>query len=152
MADRVFLRIGKGQLTPADELSAEKLRGRGYKVGDTVSAELRKPRNVRFHRLAHQFGAMLVDNIEAFSGLDAHGVLKRLQVEGNIACDEIALNFPGLGPCTYRIPRSLSFDQMDEREFQQVYAAMCGRVRDAYWPELELAAIEEIAPLMGEGA
>lgn len=152
MADRVFLRIGKGQLTPADELSAQKLRGRGYKVGDTVSAELRKPRNVRFHRLAHQFGAMLVDNIEAFSGLDAHGVLKRLQVEGNIACDEIALNFPGLGPCTYRIPRSLAFDQMDEREFQNVYAAMCVRVRDAYWPELELAAIEEIAPLMGEGA
>lgn len=150
MSDRVYLRIGRGQLTPADELSAQKLRGRGYSIGDMVSADLRKPRNPRFHRLAHQFGQMLVDNIEAFAGLDAHGVLKRLQIEGNIGCDEIALNFPGLGPCSYRVPRSLSFDSMDEAEFQRVYAAMCDRVREAYWPELETAAIEEIAPLMGD--
>jgi len=152
MSDRVYLRVAKGALTPADDLSAQKLRGRGYSIGDTVSADLRKPRNPRFHRLAHQFGAMLVDNIEAFAGLDAHAVLKRIQIEGNIGCDEIALNFPGLGPCSYRVPRSLAFDNMDESEFQGIYAAMCEYIRRTYWPQLETAAMEEIAPLMGEGA
>ncbi len=64
--------------------------------------------------MAHALGSLIAENIEAFPGQDAHGVLKRLQIEGNIGCDEIAVIFPGIGPCSYRIPQSLAFESMDE--------------------------------------
>ncbi|MDE2468113.1 MAG: hypothetical protein KGL35_05075, partial [Bradyrhizobium sp.] len=69
-----------------------------HKAGELVFAEFTKPRNPRFHRLAHSLGALIADNIEAFAGVDSHAVLKRLQIEANVGCDEIALNFPGVGP------------------------------------------------------
>lgn len=142
-----MLRVIKGGLEPADMRSRAVLRERGYKVGDVVAGELKKPRSPGFHRLAHQLGAMVAANIEAFHGLPAHGVLKRLQIEGNIACDEVALIFPGVGPCTYRVPRSISFESMAEDEFRPMIAAMCDHVSKLYWPTMEPDQIERMANL-----
>ena len=119
---RVMLRVVKGALQPADSFAAQELRRRGYRIGDIVAGEIKKPRNPGFHRLAHALGSVVADNIEAFSGMDAHAVLKRLQIEANIGCDEIALNFPGIGPCTYRVPQSLSYESLDEGQFREVLA------------------------------
>ena len=152
MTERVLLRVGKGTLTPADDMSRQRLKGRAFNLGDEVFAELKKPRNPRFHRLAHIFGQMLVDNVEAFSGMDAHSVLKRLQLEAGVECDEILIQMPGEEPGFYRIPRSISFESLDEDAFQKLYAAMCQHVRDRYWPQLQTAEdVEDIARLMGEG-
>lgn len=116
-----------------------------HKPGEMVFAEFTKPRNPGFHRLAHSLGALIADNIEAFTGLDPHAVLKRLQIEGNVGCDEIALNFPGVGPCSYRVPRSMAYESMDESEFHGVIADMCEYVSRKYWTGLSAAQIEAMA-------
>lgn len=150
--ERVMLRIIKGGLEPADVRSRAVLRERGYKVGDVVAGELKKPRSPGFHRLAHQVGALAAANIEAFSGLTAHAVLKRIQIEGNIGCDEIALIFPGVGPCSYRVPRSLSFESMDEGEFRPIVSGMCEHLSRVYWPSMTPEQIEAMADCWVEAA
>lgn len=150
--DEVLLQVQPGALVPLDDFARHQLRTKGYRSGDVLVAQLKKPRNPRFHRLAHQFAALLVENVEAFAGMDPHGVLKRLQIEANVGCDEIALNFPGVGPCTYRVPRSLSFGSMDDGEFRQVIAAMCAHVARTYWPSLSPDRIEAMASVWVEAA
>lgn len=149
---RLSMRVGKGVLTPADTYSVAALRARHYRVGDLVFAEIHKPRNPGFHRLAHQLGILFADNIEAFEGMESHVVLKRLQIEANVGCDEIALNFPGIGPCSYRVPQSLSYESMDEGRFHEVIAAMCRYVSKTYWPNLTPEQIENMADCMVEAA
>lgn len=144
---KALLRVEKGALVPYDKATVDLLRSRQYKIGDILSAELRKPRNPRFHRLAHSLGEIIAHNIEAFSGCDAHSVLKRIQIEGNIACDEMSLNFQGIGPCTYRIPQSLSFESMDDGEFHQVIEQMCDYISRTYWPSVSPERIEQMAEL-----
>lgn len=150
--ERLLLTIGKGCLTPADGYTASRLRARGYRVGDEVLAVLTKPRNPKFHRLVHQFGQVLVDNIEAFENLDGHRVLKRLQIEGGIACDEIPLVIPGLGPVAYKVPRSLSFESMDEGEFHETFREFSRYVSKTYWRSMTPEQIERMAGLMGDSA
>lgn len=150
--EKFLLRVQKGALIPADEYTRNRMREKGYSVDDVLSATLSKPRNVKFHRLAHAFGQLVADNIEAFEGLDGHQVLKRIQIEGNIGCDEIALNFPGVGPCTYRVPKSLSFASMDDGEFREVYDAMCRYIAKHYWTDLSADQIAEMVECMPEAA
>ena len=133
---RSVWRVSKGALVPYDSATVALMRGKGYKVGDIVSADLRKPRNPKFNALAHKFGEMVADNVEAFTGMEPHAALKRLQWEGNIGCEEMGVIAPGLGACTIRIPKSLSFESMDEGEFSAVYAEFCAYVSRAYWPTM----------------
>ena len=123
-----------------------------HKAGELVFAEFTKPRNPGFHRLAHSLGALIADNIEAFAGLDPHAVLKRLQIEGNVGCDEIALDFPNVGPCSYRVPRSLAYESMDQDQFHAVIAAMCDYVSRKYWPSLRGDQIAAMADAWVEAA
>ena len=113
--ERIMFRVAKGALVPASELAVQALRNRGYKVGDELSCELRQSRNPGFHNLAHALGQMLLDNLDAFEGLDAHKVLKRLQWESGVGCEEMGCNVPNVGMMIIRIPMSLSFDAMDQR-------------------------------------
>ena len=147
---RHALRVIKGGFAPADCSSAIALRSKKYRVGDLVFAQITKPRNPLFHRLVHRFGTLVANNINAFTGCDAHDVLKRLQVEGDIGCDHVGLNFPGIGPCVYRIPRSLSFESMEDGEFSEIYRAFAQYVSATYWPTLTAKEIQEMASAMPE--
>ena len=142
---KTLWRVGKGVLTPLNASTVELLRNRKYNIGDVLAAELSKPRNPGFHRLAHALGELIAHNIEAFNGINGHAVLKRLQIEGNIGCDEIALNFPGVGPCSYRIPLSLSYESMDQGDFYEVIAAMCAYVASRYWTGISPESIQQMA-------
>ena len=64
----------------------------------------------------------------------------------------IALNFPGVGPCSYRVPRSLSYESMDQDEFHAVIAAMCAYVAKTYWPSMDAERIEAMASAWVEAA
>ncbi len=147
--ERHALRVIKGGFAPADGGTANRLREKGVRIGDLVFVEMKKPRNPKFHRLVHAFGEILVQNIEAFEAMNSHSVLKRLQIEANVGCDEMAVIFPGIGPCTYRIPRSLSFESMDESEFGEVFKGFCRYVSKTYWPSMEPEAIERMAEMWG---
>ena len=141
---RHALRVIRGGYAPADASTASALRD-GHRIGDLVFAEFTKPRSPGFHRLAHQLGSMLAENLDAFDGVGAHAVLKRIQIEADIACDHIALVFPGVGPVEYRQARSLSYESMDEAEFRDTIGAMCRYVARTYWPSCAPEEIERMA-------
>ena len=146
--EKIALRVCKGRLEPADGLSAARLRAKGYHVGDIVFAEIRKPRNPGYHRLAHVLGTMVADNIDEFAGMDCHAVLKRLQLEAGVACEEIAYRVHGM-TVVQRIPISLSFESLDEAEFRAVFSGMCRHLAATYWPTLtadEIAGMIELMP------
>ena len=148
-----LLKVEQGALVPADEFTRRRLREKGYHKGDILLAILKKPRNPGFWRLAHRLGQAVADNVEEFAGLDAHHALKRLQVEGNIACDELPVFitlFDQKIKVNQRIPRSLSFASMDEGEFREVMQAFCRFIAAEYWPSLTPAQIELMAETMPE--
>lgn len=150
--ERILFRVSKGSLVPGDDLALARLRARGYKVGDWVTAEIRKPRNPKFHRKAHALGRLLAENIDAFTGMNPHAVLKRLQLESGVGCESVAIYVPGVGMCEHRQALSLSFENMDEGEFEETYTGLCQHIVARYWPGLGQAAIEEMSSLVGEAA
>lgn len=143
--EKIFLRVVKGALVPADDYAMNKIRSRGFKVGDVLQADLVKLRNPVFNRLVHRIGGLVAANIEAFAGMDAHESLKRIQLEGNIACTQQVVDMPGIGRCMVTIPKSLSFDNMDEGEFHETARAMCRFIAEKYWPSLTPEQIEQMA-------
>lgn len=146
--ERFPLRIQKGAFVPADLATQARLRDLKFKTGDIVFAEFRKPRNPRFHRLAHALGNLCAENIEAFAGVPAHRVLKRLQLESGIGCDEMAINVPGVGKCLHLTPLSMSYESMDEAQFYEVIQGFCRYLSEHYWPDLTPDQIENMAGVM----
>lgn len=114
-------------------------------------ADLRKPRNPAFNRLAHGIGGLVAENIEAFAGMDPHDVLKRVQIEGRIACDEVWIQIKGGGGCYYLVPQSLSFEAMDEARFQSVIGRICRHIHDSYWGSCDPEEIVRMAECWMEG-
>ena len=147
MPTRYALRVIKGGFAPADNYTAEQLRP-NVKIGDVVFAEIKHPRNYKFWRLAHQLGTLIKQNIEQFKHLNAHDVLKRIQLEGDIACDIIILNMPGIGLVKHRVAKSLAFDKMEEPEFKKVYGSFCKYIAENYWPDMEPEQIERMVEVM----
>ena len=143
--ERVYFRVIKGGLCPADNYASSVLRERGYRVGDLLAAELVKPRNPKFNRLVHRIGQLVVANIESFANLEAHQAIKRLQIEGKVACDEIGISVSNYGMVIQLIPRSLSFESLDEGEYQQAARGICRTIAERYWPELDEDQIAEMA-------
>lgn len=123
------------------------MQDRKYRAGDQVRAELKAPRNVKFHRLAHALGALLVQHVPGFESLDAHSALKRVQIESGVHCVDEEFDLPGLGRISRRVPASMSFDEMDEGAFNETWAGIVAHVKLKYWPELEPDAVEEMAEL-----
>jgi len=154
-AERHALRLVKATINgheraafvAADELTGARLKSKGYHLNDIIFAEFKKPRNPAFHGLAHVFGTMVVENIEAFQGMDAHSALKRLQIESGIGCHEIAIVLDGMH-CMYRVPTSLSFESMDESAFKSVFKGLAEYVASKYWPDLTTDQVEQMAAAM----
>ena len=146
--ERIYLRVIKGGLCPADSYAEGQLRAKKFKIGDIIKADIRKLRNPKFNRLVHRIGQLVAANIEAFSGLDAHTCIKRIQIEGKIACDEIGIMVPGYGMVIQFIPRSMSFDSMDEVEYHDCAKRICRLISDRYWLSLDPDQIEQMAGSM----
>ena len=149
--ERLLLTVGKGVLIPADGYTAKRLREHGYRIGDNLLAVLTKPRSPGFHRLAHRLGQLVADNLDEFSGMGGHAVLKRLQIESNTECDEIPLFLDLLGQkikISHRIPHSLSFASMDEVTFKATIRRISEWIAQTYWPSLTAEQIEVMAESM----
>lgn len=143
--ERIYLRVEKGALVPADRFAAEQLRAKRYKVGQIIQGDLVKLRSPGFHRLAHRIGGLVAHNIDAFAGMDAHKALKRLQIESGVACDEIGIHVPNFGMCIQKLPRSIGFDVMDESEYRDAVQGICRYVSARYWPTLTPEQVEQMA-------
>lgn len=146
--ERFAFLVEKGCLCPADNYTQNKLRDRGYAIGDLLFADLAKPRNPGFYRLAHRIGTLCARNIDAFAGMEAHSVLKRLQWEAGIGCDEMGVQVPGVGLAMVRIPRSLGYESMDQGEFKEVTRSFCRHIASNYWKDMTEDQIAEMAESM----
>jgi hypothetical protein len=131
----------------ADATAKRQCEERGYKPGDLVRAELTKPRNIGFHRLAHAIGRLVLENIEGFTGT-AHDVLKRLQRESGVACDVQEVDLGQFGKIPVRVARSLAFDELDEVQFRELVKAICDHIAKTYWKDLSSEQIEAMAGAM----
>ena len=143
--NRIYFRFHRdGYLYPADNYAASQLRSRSYKTGDVVSVNITKLRSPGFNRLAHKIAQLVIASIDNFQGMDAHKALKRLQLEANAACEEIMINDAGR-EVLVKIPRSLSFESLDEGEFNEAIKKICNHIVDCYWPTETPEAIERMA-------
>lgn len=125
-----------GAFVPNSDEDKNYLRERGYRNGEKVRAVLTKPRNERFNRLVHGMGYLIATNIEGYEGLTSHEAIKKLQVEGLIYCNIEILTFENI-EFKRHIPRSISYDSMDEHNFQDFWIQCCKYLIDKYWPELD---------------
>jgi len=150
--EKFLMRIGQGTLEPGDGYTKSRLRAKGYHIGDEVLIQISKCRNPKFHRFVHQFATLLKENIEDFANMDSHSIIKRIQIEANIFCEEVSVKIPQLGYTIVRLPLSLSFDNMDEGEFEEFYKSLTRYVVQTYWPDLDEDRIQQMAQMMGDVA
>lgn len=135
-------------LQASSAVDREILKAKNFKAGDLVRVEIKKPRNYKFHKLVHKLGQLVSENIEGFEGLQAHQVIKKLQRDGKVLCDESVFDLGELGTIIQYIPRSLAFDDMDDPEFYQCWQLICQYLIKTYWHNLTPAKIENMVSAM----
>lgn len=171
------MRVRTGGLVPADIAATNAYRRKRVKVGDVVLVDFKLLRNPKFHRLVHALGELCVQNIDDFKNVDAHGAIKKIQLEADIHCASMLIRADGfwsqitdwmtanvgelLRPAltligsliagkeiSVRVPDSIAFDEMDEAIFHDLYARMCRHIAATYWPDLSEQRIADMAELM----
>lgn len=101
----------------------------------TVRCEIKKPRNVKLHRLVHGLGKLVAQSVDKFAGMDAHTVIKKLQGDAGVCCTFENFDIPDLGRVTRSIPESLAFDEMPEERFREFWTGICQHgQRVLAWP------------------
>lgn len=108
------------------------MKERGYRNGDEVRLEIKKPRNQAFHRLLHAIGVLMVDNVESFRDLDSHEAIKRLQRESGVCCEPMEIDLGTLGKVPVQVPQSIAFDEMDATEFEHLFKGITQHIADHY--------------------
>lgn len=121
---------------PCHEIDRRLARERGFRVGHEYRAEIKQSRNVRFHRLAHAVGHLLVDNVEKFRDKSAHDALKQVQADSGVCCDVerfvIDLGQFGRHEVERNVPRSIAFDDMEEDEFANFFNGITAYIGEHY--------------------
>lgn len=141
-----------GALVPAHHSDASEMRARKMHTGDVLRIDPKKRRNPKFFRLAHALARHVAENVDGFetevAAEDWHKALKRLQRESGIGCEEQQIEIPGVGTLVAKVAQSLSFDSMDEGDFNRVFRGLAEHVCRTYWPHLTAEAIEEQARMI----
>lgn len=154
---------GTPVLLPLTKWDLRTLEERGIGPGVEMRAEIKKPRNSKFNRLAHAIGALCAEQLDDFAGMDAHAVLKKIQEDADIFCDKAFVDATPvikvvviavrtiLGDATaervakalsvikkiaLKEAQSLSFDSMDESQFQEFVKRAYAYLRVTYWPTM----------------
>lgn len=132
-----------GALVPMTQWDQRTMRDRKYFKGTELRADLKKRRNVKFHRLAHALGALIVDHVEGYETEDTHSALKRIQRECGTCCEEIEIDLGPLGKVKAQQARSIAFDEMEQGDFQKLVLDICAHIRKVCQgvPDSELSEI-----------
>lgn len=129
------------------------MKERGYRNGDEVRLEIKKPRNPKFHRLLHAIGGLMVDNVESFRDLDSHEAIKRLQRESGICCEPMEIDLGALGKVSVNVPQSIAFDEMDQADFEHLFKGITQYVADNYAGVMLAEVLDEFWLMVnGEGS
>jgi len=121
-------------------------RERKFREGDELRAELKKPRNPKFHRLVMGALQLVLDNQEGLHTIDQLLTIVKIKL-GRV---ESTID-PSSGKVFY-IPESISFDALDDGQFQEFWRDLCRLIVRDYLPSLRPDQIEEMALMMGDAA
>lgn len=127
MAKVVLRKTLNGRLEPADEIAAEELGG--IKVGDLVLAEIRRPRNIGWHRKLFALLTLIKENQTRYPTTDALLDVIKVYTGHCIVLRD------AMGRDIY-VPKSIAFHNMDQAQFE------------AWWSEVVKLVCEKIVPGM----
>ena len=128
---RLYLRKTLTGFAPADEET--RALGKKYKLGDIYRADVVKPRSYQHHKLCMALLTLTFQNQERYANFDE---FRRAVAMAAGHCEELHT----LDGEVLKLPKSLSYDALDEVEFTQVMAAMmtvCCGILGLTAPELE---------------
>lgn len=164
-----------GCLVPAGHVDRAILRRKKIKTGMRIRTTVSKERSYGQHKYAHKIGQFMEANVEGFEGMDAHQVIKVLQLDGGVFCDEqeidaspvvgavlkaagivlgeaaakmLAAVLPSIKTIKVKVPRSLSFDEMDEGDFQAFIKGICRHITEKHMPTLSPEQVTDLIDLM----
>lgn len=141
-------------LVAASAVDLNILKARRFRPDGRVRVEIKNPRHEGFHRLVHVFGEFLIQHVPGYEkhGKDAHAAVKDCQVRSGAACElqKVDMDIPGIGMCEcgLTVPRSLSFDEMDEDEFKSAFDIMVNYTAENDYPGLRPEQIADFESLM----
>lgn len=138
----IYLRVVKGALQPDSQQDAELLRARGYHIGDVLRAELKKPRNPRFHKLVMALLQLVLDNQEGLQTID------QLLTVVKIKLGRAQPFIDSAKGKTYWVPESISFDAMDDGQFAEFWKDLCTLVANDYLPDMTREQVAQAAEMM----
>lgn len=112
---KILLKYSLGKLVPHDAISEKGLEN--LSQGDVVICEIKKPRNVRFHR---KFFSMLsCAHVHMKEGLE-YPTFDDFRTDVTVAAGFYSLK-TGISGQQIKVAKSISFARMDEIEFEQLY-------------------------------
>ena len=132
---------GQKVLVPCDTFTRQWILG--AKDDGLLWVNVKRPRSPHFHRAVHMLSKWLGENVEKFSGMSPHDVLKTVQLESRLHCKAMALDVPNYGRIMHLIPESIDFETLDETEFRSLIDSLADYVRDNYCPDFSLDLLDK---------
>lgn len=122
-----------GGLHPTDEQAAKLVRS--LKLGEMVSVEIKRPRNVAFHAKFFSMLRIIFDNQDGYKSME--DLLEVLKLRTG-HCHTIETKHGDI-----KITNSISFAQMDDLEFADFYDRVCAWVCSEVIPGLDRQGLDE---------
>jgi hypothetical protein len=137
---KITLKKKQGALVPSLPMDEEKLAR--WKYGDILTCEVKKKRNGKFHRKFFALMNFVYDNQERYNDFDD------FMFEIKLKCGLFSKHITTKGKMIY-IPKSISFKNMDEMEFEAFYSKAIDAVLKDFIPthkaELDTAVMEVLS-------
>ena len=108
---------------------------RGLKLGEVISVDVVRPRNGKFHNKFYALMNLIYKNQEGYPSLDVLVSVCKLRT-GHYYVVETRLE-------QYKIPKSISFANMDDGEFKDFYDRVCKWVISEVIPGLDRGDLDE---------
>lgn len=120
-------------LRPADEVATDAIRK--FPAGEIYEVEIKRPRNLKFHRKAFALMQLAYENQENYTEFDKFR--RALVIEAGYF-DDLRL----LDGTTVREAKSLSFAKMDEDDFGKLYNALINTILRVVLPGVDRPELE----------
>lgn len=132
-----------GSLRPLDEAGEEALRKLGY--GEIVFVEVKRPRNVKHHRMYWALLTLVHENMDG----DRYPTVEDLHAAVKIAAGlRTRIELPN-GEVGF-VPGSIAFHKMDQTAFSTFYDRVCDLIAKHFMPGVTSAELKrEVSGLIG---
>lgn len=130
-----------GALRPVDQTGEDALRKLGH--GQIVTVEVRRPRNIKFHRLYWALVTIVWEQLDEArypTSEDLHAAIKiAAGLRTRIVLPDGTVGF---------IPGSIAFHKMDQAAFEQFYDRVCDLISRHFLPGVKSEELKAEVELM----